>query len=90
MNVNGGYQLVDFKNISISSTSAEGVTVKGVYETIEGSYRKLLVGSNIVIDDVELNNVVITPINGENQYEVELYGKNYTITSDDLITVATE
>lgn len=87
MNVNGGVQYVDFKNISISTTSTDGVTIEGIYEQIEGSYRKMLVGANIVIDDLEVNDIPLVAILSESIYKINLYGKDYTIDANDLVKV---
>lgn len=87
MNVNGGVQYVDFKNISISTTSTDGVTIEGIYEQIEGSYRKMLVGVNIVIDDLEVNDIPLVAILSESIYKINLYGNDYTIDANDLVKV---
>jgi hypothetical protein len=46
----GGYQLVDFKDINLTTNA---VKIEGVYETIESNNRKPLLLHNGVVNNVE-------------------------------------
>lgn len=82
----GGYKIVDFKDVNI--TSDAGGTVVGIFEEIEGSYRKALLVSGVTIDGVEQRDTWITPSVNEGSYVFTAYGKTFTVKNDDTITIA--
>lgn len=82
----GGYQIVDFDDTDIKSDG--GATIMGIYEQIEGSYRKALLASGIVIDGVEHRDTWIDPTHAENSYTFTAVGKTFTVTHDDKVTIA--
>lgn len=82
----GGYQIVDFQDINI--TTGEGVTVVGVYETIESSYRKPILISGVTIDGVEKPDCFVDCEVAGSNYTFTAYGKNFVITNADLVTVS--
>lgn len=47
----GGYQILDMKNIPLRI--GQTVKVPGVYETLEGAYRKAVLLANVIIDGTE-------------------------------------
>lgn len=81
----GGYQIVDFKDINITTT---GVVIVGIYETIEASHRKALLASGITIDGVAYRDTWIDPTHADNNYTVTIAGHTVTITNDDTVTEA--
>lgn len=81
----GGYQIVDFKDVNITT---EGSTIIGIYEQIEGSHRKALLASGITIDGVEYRDTWIDPTHAENNYSFTALGKTFTVTNDDKVTIA--
>lgn len=82
----GGYHIVDFKDVNI--TTAEGATIAGIYEEIEGSYRKVILVSGVTIDGVEYRDTFVDVTSGDNNYTFTAYGKTFTITNEEKITIA--
>lgn len=87
--ISGGYKLVDFKGNNLTTTNTDGITIDGIYDSIENSYGKMLVASGIVLEGVEKNNVGITAISGDNSYTISMYGSTVTITSTDNVKITT-
>lgn len=82
----GGYHIVDFKDVNI--TSDGGATVVGIYESIERSYRKAILASGITIDGVEYRDTFVDAVAGANNYTFTAHGKTFTIANDDKVTIA--
>lgn len=81
----GGYQVVDFGDVNLTS---DGVTIVGIYESIEGTYRKALLVEGVTIDNVEKRACFVDCEAGEGNFTFTAYGKTFTITNDDKVTVA--
>ena len=56
MAIKGGYKLIDLKDSKLT-VGGEGVTVKGIYNSIENSYNKPLILTGIHIGGIERNDV---------------------------------
>lgn len=82
----GGYHIVDFKDVNI--TTAEGATIAGIYEEIEGSYRKAVLVSGVTIDGVEYRDTFVDVSHSENNYSFTAYGKTFTVTNEEKVTIA--
>lgn len=82
----GGYKIIDFGNTNITTES--GGTISGIYESIENSYRKALLISNIEIDGVEKNDCIVCAEIADGNYTFTAHGKTFTIKNDDTITIA--
>ena len=80
----GGYKINDKKNKSITTT---GVTVDGIYKEIEGSYRKPLLLTHIVINGVEKNDTFVNVVVQTSIYKFSLYGYSWEINSADLVKI---
>ena len=80
----GGYKIIDLKNKSITTT---GVTIKGIYKEIEGSYRKPLLLTHIVINGVEKNDAFVNVVVQTSIYKFSLYGYSWEINSADLVKI---
>lgn len=80
----GGYKIIDFKDIPI--VTGTGVTVVGVYESIESSHRKAIMLSGINLDGVEKPDCYVDCSVQDGNYKFSAYGKNWTITKDDEVT----
>ena len=80
----GGYKIIDLKNKSITTT---GVTVDGIYKEIEGSYRKPLLLTHVVINGVEKNDAFVNVIVQTSIYKFSLYGYSWEINSADLVKI---
>lgn len=82
----GGYKIIDFKDVNIT-TGGDGVTVTGIYESIEESHRKAIMLSGVTIDNVEKPDCFVDCEIADSNYQFTAYGKNWTITNADLVTV---
>lgn len=88
MTIKGGYKLIDLKDSKL--TVDNGVTVKGIYNSIENSYNKPLILTGINIGGVERNDVFIDFAYDSGKYVANISAKEkITITNADLVTVAT-
>lgn len=85
MSRNGGYKIIDFKDVNIQT--GESVVVAGTYESIESSYRKALMISGVTIDGVEKNDCFVDCAFADNSFTFSAYGKTFTITNDDTISL---
>lgn len=85
MSMNGGYKIIDFKDQNI--TTENGITVIGIYESIEGSHRKALMVSGLVIDGVEKNDCFVDCTAAENSFAFTAYGHTITVHNDDTVTL---
>lgn len=83
----GGYKIIDFADVALTTAGA-AVTIEGVYEAIEASYRKPLLLSGLNIDGTEKNDVFATPTTSDGNYVFTVYGKTITVTAADAVTVA--
>lgn len=89
MAIKGGYKLIDLKDSKLT-VGDNGVTVKGIYNSIENSYNKPLILTGINIGDVERNDVFIDFAYDSGNYVANISAKEkITITNADLVTVAT-
>lgn len=86
MSMNGGYKIVDFKDVNI--TTDNGATVAGIFEEIEGSHRKAILVSGVTIDGVEQRDLFVDPVVNSGDYVFSAYGKSFTISHEDKITIA--
>ena len=88
MAIKGGYKLIDLKDSKL--TVGEGVTVKGIYNSIKNSYNKPLILTGINIGGVERNDVFIDFAFNSGNYVANISAtEKITITNADLVTVAT-
>lgn len=82
----GGYKIINLNNVNI--TTADGGTVDGIYESMENNYRKPLLLSNVVIDGTEYADCYIMATVADSNYSFTAYGKTFTVTNEDKITIA--
>lgn len=82
----GGYKIIDLKGVTIASEG--GTTIAGIYNAIENNYRKPLLLSGVVIDGVEKADVFIEVTTTNSNFTFTAYGKTYTVTNADLVTIA--
>lgn len=85
--VKGGYRIIDFKDINIVS-GGDAVVLTGVYDAIEDAYRKPLLLSGLTLDGVEKPDCYITCDVSESNFTFTAYGKTFTVTSENNVTVA--
>lgn len=84
--LNGGYKIIDFQDINI--TTENGATVTGIYESIENNHRKAIMISGITIDGVQKNDCFVDCSVSDGSYTFTAYGKTFTVTNADKITIA--
>lgn len=82
----GGYHIVDFKDVNI--TTETGATITGIYEEIEGAYRKAILVSGVTIDGVEYRDTFVDPTSSDNNFTFSAYGKTITVTNENKVTIA--
>lgn len=85
--IKGGYSILDLRDVSF--TPGVGVEIKGSYNRLEGRYRKPVLLSGIVVEDVEYPDVNVNPqdIGGSYALNVTLGVSDYTVTISDTDTV---
>ena len=89
MAIKGGYKLIDLKESKLT-VGGNGVTVKGIYNSIENSYNKPLILTGINIGGVERNDVFIYFTDDSGSYVANISAtEKITITNADLVKVAT-
>lgn len=88
MAIKGGYKLIDLKENKFT-VGGEGITVKGIYNSIKNSYNKPLILTGINIGGVERNDVFIDFAVNSGKYVANISAtEKITITNADLVTVA--
>ena len=89
MAIKGGYKLIDLKGNKLT-VGGGGVTVKGIYNSIENSYNKPLILTGINIGGSERNDIFIDFSYNSGSYVANISAtEKITITSADLVTIAT-
>ena len=89
MAIKGGYKLIDLKDIKLT-VGGNGVTVKGIYNSIESSYNKPLILTGINIGGIERNDVFINFAVNSGNYVANISAtEKITITNADLVKVST-
>ena len=86
MSRKGGYQIVDFKNISLTADGK--TTVAGVYEAIKVNYNKRLVVSGIIIGSTEYDDVTVDTVVVGTDFVFRAYGYKFVVASNDGVTVS--
>ena len=89
MAIKGGYKLIDLKDSKLT-VGGEGVTVKGIYNSIKNSYNKPLILTGINIGGVERNDIFIDFAYNSGSYIANISAtEKITITNADLVKVET-
>lgn len=89
MAIKGGYKLIDLKD-SKFTVGGDGITIKGIYNSIENSYNKPLILTGINIGGVEKNDVFVDFADDSGSYTANISAtEKITITNADLVTIAT-
>lgn len=82
----GGYQIVDFGGNNIT---ADGVTIPGIHEIIEGNYNKPTLAAGLVIDGKECADTYVFFNSVGAGYSGRVYGLgDINITDADRVTFA--
>lgn len=89
MAIKGGYKLIDLKNNKFT-VGGNGITIAGIYNSIEASYNKPLILTGINIGGVERNDIFVDFADYSGSYVANISAtEKITITNSDLVTVAT-
>lgn len=87
MAIKGGYKLIDLKDNKFT-VGGSGITVKGIYNSIENSYNKPLILTGINIGRVEKNDVFVDFNDDSGSYVANISAtEKITITNADLVTI---
>ena len=89
MAIKGGYKLIDLKGNKLT-VGGSGVTVKGIYNSIENSYNKPLILTGINIGGIDRNDIFINFSDDSGSYVGNISAtEKITVTNVDLVTIAT-
>lgn len=89
MAIKGGYKLIDLKESKLT-VGGNGVTVKGIYNSIKNSYNKLLILTGINIGGIDRNDVFIDFSYNSGSYVANISAtEKIIITNADLVKVVT-
>lgn len=87
MAIKGGYKLIDLKD-SKFTVGGDGITIKGIYNSIENSYNKPLILTGINIGGIEKNDVFVDFAVDSGSYVANISAtEKITITNSDLVTI---
>lgn len=87
MAIKGGYKLIDLKDNKFT-IGGDGITVKGIYNSIENSYNKPLILTGINVGGVEKNDVFVDFADDSGSYVANISAtEKITITNADLVTI---
>lgn len=87
MAIKGGYKLIDLKD-SKFTVGGDGITIKGIYNSIENSYNKPLILTGINIGGIEKNDVFVDFAVDSGSYVANISAtEKITITNADLVTI---
>lgn len=87
MAIKGGYKLIDLKDNKLT-VGGNGVTVKGIYNSIKNSYNKPLILTGINIGGVDKNDVFVDFSYESGSYVANISAtEKITITNADLVTI---
>lgn len=84
--IKGGYHILNLADNNITTEAA--ATISGIYNSIEGSYRKVVLLSGVTIDGVEKRDCFVCPeLSGDN-YTFTAHGYTFTVTNADEVSIA--
>lgn len=81
----GGYVIIDFADNNLTTESA--TSIAGIYNAIEGSYRKAILISGITIDGTEKRDCFVCPEITSNNFTFTAYGYTFTITNENTVSI---
>lgn len=81
----GGYKIIDLQNKNLDNLTQQEITIDGIYNEIEGNYRKPILFENVVIRNVE-NTSFFSPITlSEGKYKFFQGAHEFEISDDDTV-----
>lgn len=84
MAIKGGYKIINFKNINIKTGNS--TTIKGIYELIEANYKKALMISGLMIDDIVQSDFFANYKVNNSNFEIAYNGGTLTVEQDDTVS----
>lgn len=84
--LNGGYKIIDFKDINIDTTN--GAVIVGIYDEFENNHRKATMISGITIDNVQKNDCFVDCSISDGSFTFSAYGKTFTVTNEDKVSIS--
>lgn len=87
MSKKGGYKIIDFKNTPLTIVGGKTETIPGIYDSIKRSYRKPLLLSGLIIDNIEFNDAYASYTIAGKNFTFNVYGRIITITDADVVSV---
>lgn len=87
--IKGGYKIIDFRDTEFETGGAT-MMLNGIYDSIEGNYRKPLLLAGLNIDGKEYNDTFAEVAVNESQFIFKVYGKVITITDTDAVSIAAD
>lgn len=82
----GGYKIIDLKDVNLITDEA-AVKIDGIYEAIEGNYRKPLLVSGLTIDGVEKADFFAIATISDSSFEIKYDTKKITISDADEVII---
>ena len=87
MAIKGGYKLIDLKDNKLTA-GEQGITIKGIYNSIKSSHNKPLILTGINIGGVERNDIFVNFADDSGNYVANISTKeSITITNADLVKI---
>lgn len=83
-NFKGGYKIVSLNGNDL--TSVDAFTIEGLYASLENSYKKPILVTEIVIDGEKEQDAYAVVKKNESGYSIEVYGYALTVTDEDSVT----
>lgn len=83
MSKNGGYKIIDLQDRPLTGSP---VTIPGIYEEIEGNFRKPLLLSGINVGGAERPDLYTGPSISGADFTFSAYGHTITITGADEVS----
>lgn len=91
MSIKGGYTIIDFKNVALTTDDTTGKAIAGVYGRIEGNHNKPILISGLVLDNVEYDDFFVNFAVSSTDFVAAVYLgttlKTITIDDDDVVVI---
>lgn len=83
MSRKGGYKIINLGDADLSTDPV----IEGIYDAIEGNYRKRLVLSGLTVDAIEYPDLEIEVSLSGQDFTFAAYGNTITITPEDIVSL---
>lgn len=86
MSKKGGYKIIDFKGLTLSTTD---VVIPGIYDAIESTTKPIL-ASGIKISTTEYNDEFVGVTISSDDFVIDFHGYDIVITVDDEVSATAQ